>query len=527
MLSTALSSPGYTEFCRHQHEIEKRVRERARSALNYPYYPYRGKPPRKRTYKQQFGEDGVDNVIQLHPSKERHAKTMERIRAVIAMLKSEGAFPKTAYERTQAIIKKSKAAYGKGVSQTTLYKEEYLPLWHPRHENTEGVKADSSVEKYPILPDPWEAASEEPKPEQEPVSGCLHVADSLDKVGGEPEPLQQQAFKSLHVTPHYEGYCLPPAKQAGGLGESVSDDESQPQVGESNSEVGGVSEVVTSFDQEQQPQAASDSVEIPTENSNQGIIFLNGTIPEISSIQQIINSKSSKFSIHQIHLEHDFEQFIDNQNLSTTGGGVLQNIDKLNLSFTQTVCSPNIQATPDSTTPPEPSFEAPTEADNPSSEQIHPNDCSTPSSLSQTSQEQSSNSPLPENIPQPSTTAELFVQSPECSTTAEHFSGSDNDRPENGFTPLEYRQAIHFRFKAQKKAKEYQQEFFAFRNIRLMPQQRQDYENIIKYYLMLESSHNPAKQEAGEWFTTHQELVNNAREIGLWDYLEQLPPPDF
>ena len=102
MLETALSSPGYTEFCNHQHEIEKRVRERATSALNYPYYPYRGKPPRKRTYKEQFGEDGVDNIIYLHPSRERHLKTIERIRAVIATLKSEGTFPKTAYKRTQA-----------------------------------------------------------------------------------------------------------------------------------------------------------------------------------------------------------------------------------------------------------------------------------------------------------------------------------------------------------------------------------------------------------------------------------------
>ena len=60
-----------------------------------------------------------------------------------------------------------------------------------------------------------------------------------------------------------------------------------------------------------------------------------------------------------------------------------------------------------------------------------------------------------------------------------------------------------------------------------MPQQRQSYEHLIKNYLMFQSSHAFARQKAKEWFASHQELVNNARKLGLWDYLEQLPPPDF
>ncbi|MEO0935679.1 MAG: hypothetical protein AAFY21_18655, partial [Cyanobacteria bacterium J06641_2] len=167
---------------------------------------------------------------------------------------------------------------------------------------------------------------------------------------------------------------------------------------------------------------------------------------------------------------------------------------------------------PEPSTSPEPTVETSTEAYNPSGDEKRSNNFSTSSSPSQTPQEESSNSPPPENVPQ-------------SSTTVEHF--SENNNSSEVLASLKHRNAIHFEFKAQKKAKKHSCEFFALKNIRLMPQQRQDYENFIKYYLMLKSSHAFARQKAEEWFSNHQELVNNAREVGLWDYLEHLPPPDF
>ncbi|MEO1186826.1 MAG: hypothetical protein AAFX46_20065, partial [Cyanobacteria bacterium J06636_27] len=363
-------------------------------------------------------------------------------------LKSEGVFPERVYQRKQAIIKKSKTVYGVGVSGTTLYKEEYLPLWHPFHENREDVNSDSTVEKYPILPDPWDTASEEPKSAPERVWESLHVVDFLDEAGKKPKPLGAEAFKGLHVIPHYEGLCLPPAQPVLEVEESASEEE-KPQVGEPKGEAGGV---VTGFSEEQQPQVVSDLVEIPTGNLNPGIIFLNGTIFETSSIREIINSKSTKFSIHQVILGHDFEQFIDNENLSTTGGDVSPNIDNSNLSFTQTVCSLNTEAAPEPSISPEPTVETSKEAYNPSSYEKRSDDFSTSSSPSQTPQEESSNSPPLENVPQ-------------SSTTAEHFSSSNNS--EEVLASLEHRSAIHFEFKAQKKAKKHSCEFFALKNIRL------------------------------------------------------------
>ena len=274
MLEKAISLPGYKQYCRHQHEIEKRVKQWAKSAQKYPYTPFPSSPLRQNSYQDHFfgAEEENNKVVQLHPSKERHAQTMERIRAVIAMLKGEGTFPETVYKRTQAIIKKSKAAFGVGVSQTTLHKKEYLPLWHPAHEKEEGVNADSTVEKYPILPDPWEGVEEQLK------------------------PLQQQALLDLHVTPLYEGLCLPPAKLVGGGGESVEFEEGEPEDANENR----VAEVIPSFYDGQKSQAVRDLVEINLESQNPEIIFINGIIPEIYSIREIINSKSTQSLIDQI-----------------------------------------------------------------------------------------------------------------------------------------------------------------------------------------------------------------------------------
>ncbi|MEO1373145.1 MAG: hypothetical protein AAFW70_02230 [Cyanobacteria bacterium J06635_10] len=522
MQETVPSLPGYKEYCRHQHEIGRRIRDIAASAERYPYVPCPNSPLRQNTYKDHFfgAKEEETKVKRLHPSKKRRAEKIEKVKAVIAALKNQGIYPETCQKRSEAIIQKSKEMFGRGGSQTTLHKPEYLPLWHPDYDNIpteeqeeERVNADSTEEKPPVSP---------------PASNT---------VAEEPEVVQEQDSSHLHFESLYEGYVPPAVEPQGGVGESVSDDDPQPQAasgcGVAASNLEGE---ITDFNDQQQPQAAAwscgsrviflhlcETEIIPNlEIQELEIIFLYLNISGIFSTTEIINSKFFNFLIEKINSESDFEQFNDKENLSSLSGGAAQNFDNQNLSFSQTVSSAGAE---NAVNPSQPAYKTPTGADNPSNEK-NPDNSSTPSSSSQTPQSESSNSPSPRNVPQPSTTAELFVQSPECSTTAELFS-ENNSCPENGFTPLEYRQAIHFKFKAQKKASEYRSEFFALKNIRLMPQQRQDYNNFIKYYLMLKSIHNPAKQEAEAWFAAHQELVTNARELGLWDYLEQLPPPDF
>ncbi|BBD63614.1 hypothetical protein NIES2109_64890 (plasmid) [Nostoc sp. HK-01] len=164
IIITACQSPGYMEWCRHQHEIEPRAREWARCCEGF-YTPYPGTPKRVNSYQEQFGTVDDNKIIELHPNSQRQQQTIERISAIVAQLQATETFPKRTSDRAQAIIAASKAQYGIGVSQTTLHKPIYLPLWHPDHQEKAETKqpvndcpesdtANLTAEKYPQLPVP-------------------------------------------------------------------------------------------------------------------------------------------------------------------------------------------------------------------------------------------------------------------------------------------------------------------------------------------------------------------------------------
>ncbi|WP_242053598.1 hypothetical protein [Nostoc parmelioides] len=175
---TACQSPGYVNWCRHQQEIEQRAREWARCCEGF-YTPYAGIPQRANSYKEQFGKLDENKVINLHPNEQRQQETIDRIRAIVAQLKETLTFPERTSDRALAIIAASIAEYGKGVSQTTLHKPIYLPLWHPDHEERTDTKqrvndcpesntANLITQKYPEIPDPWlEKSDAEIQTEQE------------------------------------------------------------------------------------------------------------------------------------------------------------------------------------------------------------------------------------------------------------------------------------------------------------------------------------------------------------------------
>ncbi|MEJ1932480.1 hypothetical protein WDZ92_19770 [Nostoc sp. NIES-2111] len=195
MVITACQSPGYTQWCRHQHEIEQRARDWARCCEGF-YTPYPGTPQRVNNYKQQFGTAEENKVIDLHPNEQRQQQTLERIRAIVTQLQVTEQFPERTSDRALAIIAASKAQYGKGVSQTTLHKPIYLPLWHPDHQEKTDTKqcvndcpesntANLSPPKYPQLPDPW-LDELEPKTSTEqniqPLTAKIYTPPSYMKV---------------------------------------------------------------------------------------------------------------------------------------------------------------------------------------------------------------------------------------------------------------------------------------------------------------------------------------------------------
>jgi hypothetical protein len=153
MVQTAKASPGYQDFCRHQHEIERRARDWMRFAMKH-YYPYRsGWVERDTTYwRRDWQHTALGMGILPNartPQEETHNETLARVRYVVEELKNLGGLPKTVTGRVAAIREKVREIFGGGASLETLYKEEYRRLWHPTYED-----------KYPKLPDPWEEVEE-------------------------------------------------------------------------------------------------------------------------------------------------------------------------------------------------------------------------------------------------------------------------------------------------------------------------------------------------------------------------------
>ncbi len=206
VVATAQAAPGYQQWCDHQHEIRRRAAEWSRCCLGF-YVPYCGYPNRQSPYKEQFGgtDNANNNIVafqRFDPNAERHQKTFERIRLVVAHLKAAGMLPATATARSSAIIATSKELHGIGVSHSTLRQPDYLPLWHPKSERAGVIACQPPVsavvlgQESPIDPDPW-----------------------LEVESPEPAPVQADA-RNYTLPPHMKVLCLP---QASAVPQSTAD----------------------------------------------------------------------------------------------------------------------------------------------------------------------------------------------------------------------------------------------------------------------------------------------------------------
>jgi hypothetical protein len=487
MLNACLTAPGFKKWCRHQHEIEKRVRQRARSSQTYPYYPYMGNPPRKETYKEHFyGQVGEDGVILLHPSQKRQQDTIERIKAVIEILKAEEAFPETAYKRTQAIMAKSKEAFGLGVSHSTLQKIEYKYLWHPAYENKQPVNvdsrqieqpvnADSTVAKYPILPDPW----------SEPVT-YLKVSKT-------------RGLEDLQVLIPNEGYFLPPAKQV----MEVEENENGINYKTSHSE----GEILG---QEVNLQNLSlDRVFLILHFSI--ILQILSTTTNFNSLDSLVDAIDSNSCIQE--LINDLEQLIDNNFLyptSATATAKKSNfVYKLFLSILTILTNRRREGEKLSELHQLP--------------QLPDNTSNGTASLNGNDFNHNGNGSIP--ITSPATTT---PNSPPP-TPQEQVPLETNDSPTPAFTPKQYRQAIRFRLHALPQAKHQVRTLCNLEGLVLTPKEREKLEQLVMYELMLRSPSPILHEEAVIWLTAHQEAISQIKtRLGsLWEYFENLTVPNF
>ena len=130
-LETATSAPGYLEYCRHQHNIEKRCQERARNAEKY-YWALGEIPKRSGTYKELFLDR---NDVSTDPHPKSIEATQYRITETVNYLwkNSSVKLPHTIRLYRQLLIKTIRQRHGLGASERTLTK--YPQLWHPKHLN--------------------------------------------------------------------------------------------------------------------------------------------------------------------------------------------------------------------------------------------------------------------------------------------------------------------------------------------------------------------------------------------------------
>jgi hypothetical protein len=115
IIEIAKSLPGYTEFCRHQHEIEQRAEEWANCVQSSRYFPYGiGKPLSAQAETQP--------TPTWHEQKQEDAR--ERIKQALAHLLESNQLPAGPTARFNALVQF-------GIGGGTLYKHK--DLWHPEH----------------------------------------------------------------------------------------------------------------------------------------------------------------------------------------------------------------------------------------------------------------------------------------------------------------------------------------------------------------------------------------------------------
>ncbi len=131
---TAINSPGYERWCRHQHEIGLRTTVWARSAEGY-YWALGDAPKRSGT----IHSTAANNVVPFNLTRSEDAQ--RRIRETVKRLEQEGQLPSTATARAKTISEQ-------GISLRTLYR--HLNLWHPTHYQADHLRSCKTSEPEPV-----------------------------------------------------------------------------------------------------------------------------------------------------------------------------------------------------------------------------------------------------------------------------------------------------------------------------------------------------------------------------------------
>lgn len=123
---------GYSEYCGHQHEIDKRCLEVAKSCQEYYWAAGKERKRDRKPFKDNFN-NVLANVWDGREAAK--IKATQKIEAAIAHIMVEARqglspIPKNLTAYKQQIIEASKRLFGEGVGKSTLDKDYNKPLWH-------------------------------------------------------------------------------------------------------------------------------------------------------------------------------------------------------------------------------------------------------------------------------------------------------------------------------------------------------------------------------------------------------------
>jgi hypothetical protein len=133
---TAIASPGYQEWCQHQHEIRRRAEEWAAATESY-YWPLGTNPKRDRQ-----ALSVANNIVNFNQQQSENAQA--RIKQAVLDLTQAGQLPDQVTARAQAIVKQAKC------SHSTLQKHKHL--WHPEWDVIQPAEPVPVSTTTPIAP---------------------------------------------------------------------------------------------------------------------------------------------------------------------------------------------------------------------------------------------------------------------------------------------------------------------------------------------------------------------------------------
>jgi len=138
VVAAAKALPGYKTWCRHQHELTKRVSDWVRSIEKSHYFPYG-----KELGKYQKAATASDKSTEESYHQKIVQQTQVKIQDAIATLKNLKTWPNAITKRFQALL-------NQGIGSSSLYR--YKSLWHPKFELKQQEASPALCECLPACP---------------------------------------------------------------------------------------------------------------------------------------------------------------------------------------------------------------------------------------------------------------------------------------------------------------------------------------------------------------------------------------